>query len=444
MVLERLIPKGVLLAALNLLAASSSCSVYDESLLDPASGNGTGGDGQVSTGSGGASGSNSASESNTTGQPSTGGGKSNTGGGDTTSDGSTGGTAGQGSGGGASSGGTESAGGAASSGGAESAGGASTSGTGGGSGGSDSTSTAGSGGSTACSDADCCPDDPDKTQPGTCGCGVPDDDSDQDGSADCVDECPDDPDKSAPGECGCGVHDEDTAQAAGCLGLKNSLVHRYSFGGTGTKATDSQGTQHGTVIGTRLDGSGSLTLASGDSEQYVELPAKLISTLESVTLEAWFSWGGDSSDWQRVFDFGSTKEGIAGKRGMGLTYLFFTPRASSNEPRAIFSEDGFAGEVVCTGSSLATSTSYHVMVSLDTKNATFTLYIDGALQAAQAFTGSLAGIDDVNNWLGRSQYAADAQFVGAIDEFRIYDQALDSAQAAFSYAAGPDPAFLDN
>ena len=58
------------------------------------------------------------------------------------------------------------------------------------------------------------------------------------GSA-CGDQCPEDPDKTEPGVCGCGVPDVDTAQVAGCQGLKDALVHRYSFDGTGTVITDS-------------------------------------------------------------------------------------------------------------------------------------------------------------------------------------------------------------
>jgi hypothetical protein len=45
---------------------------------------------------------------------------------------------------------------------------------------------------------------------------------------------------------------------------------------------------------------------------------------------------------------------------------------------------------------------------------------------------------DVNNWLGRSQYSDVLLANVAIQEFRIYDFALDSADVAASEAAGPD------
>ena len=42
-------------------------------------------------------------------------------------------------------------------------------------------------------------------------------------------------------------------------------------------------------------------------------------------------------------------------------------------------------------------------------NDTLTFYLNGMLQCATAFPGSLADLDDVNNWIGRSQFAADPQ-----------------------------------
>jgi hypothetical protein len=50
----------------------------------------------------------------------------------------------------------------------------------------------------------------------------------------------------------------------------------------------------------------------------------------------------------------------------------------------------------------------------------------------------LEAIDDVNNWLGRSQWRQDFNLPGAYNEFRIYDSALSSADVAAIYALGPD------
>ena len=61
--------------------------------------------------------------------------------------------------------------------------------------------------------------------------------------------------------------------------------------------------------------------------------------------------------------------------------------------------------------------------------------------AATAFV--LADINDVNNWLGRSNWTVDANTAGSFDEFRIYDTALTEAQIEASRAAGPDAGLPD-
>ena len=47
----------------------------------------------------------------------------------------------------------------------------------------------------------------------------------------------------------------------------------------------------------------------------------------------------------------------------------------------------------------------------------------------------------MNDWLGRSQFAADAALNASIDELRVYDQALSSAEIEKSMQAGPDAVF---
>jgi hypothetical protein len=71
------------------------------------------------------------------------------------------------------------------------------------------------------------------------------------------------------------------------------------------------------------------------------------------------------------------------------------------------------------------------------------LYLDGDEAGSKALSGSLSGIHDINNWLGRSQYSSDADFGGTLYEFRVYNAALTAGQIALSYGDGPDPAYLE-
>ena len=47
-------------------------------------------------------------------------------------------------------------------------------------------------------------------------------------------------------------------------------------------------------------------------------------------------------------------------------------------------------------------------------------------------------INDINNWLGRSQYSQDPRFGGSYHEFRIYNAALSASDIRASFEAGPD------
>jgi hypothetical protein len=292
---------------------------------------------------------------------------------------------------------------------------------------------------------DCCPDDPDKTAPGMCGCGTADADADGDGTADCVDGCPADAMKTAAGVCGCGRPDSDQGAVVSCAGLRDALVHRYRFDGSGTTVTDSRGDHDGVVINTQLDGAGQLDLAGGSSDEYVDLPNGLISALTDATFEVWLTWNGGNG-WQRIFDFGDSDAAAEGAQGTGTSYLFLTPRTagSSSVLRVSFTTSGSGSETrISASSALASSGTHHLAVVIDDGNDQMHLYQDGASVGSVAFSGSLSAIDDVNNWLGRSQYGTDPELDGSLHELRIYGAPLSAAQIALSFADGPDPAYLE-
>jgi hypothetical protein len=300
---------------------------------------------------------------------------------------------------------------------------------------------------------DNCPGDPGKTEPGICGCGVPDTDGDGDGACDCVDGCPTDPKKTQPGICGCQADDPSVPDAGEAFCLKALLAHRYSFDGTGTVATDSIGTAHGTILGganaTLSGGSLSLTgdLGAGyTTEGYVSLPGNILTGLTSATFEVWVTWRGPgaqgSRTWQRIFEFGD--QVASGSNQLGHSYLFLTPYAtSSGLLRAAYSLNGSATETMVNGpSGFPTGTQQHVAVVVDDPGDTMTLYLNGAATGNVSLVGQLSAISNVNSWLGRSGYSVDPEFNGIFDEFRIYKTALTAAQVQTSYAAGPNPPYF--
>lgn len=292
----------------------------------------------------------------------------------------------------------------------------------------------GSGGDGGCPQGDCCPDDPEKTEPGQCGCGEVDNDSDGDLTADCSDLCPDEPSKTDPGECGCEVPAADEEE---CSALKNGIIHRYDFSGSGTDATDSIGDKHGAIVGGGIKSDGVLTLDGVN--QYVSLPAGMISSLTDATFEVWFTWSG-GEDYQRIMDFGDT----TGSPMIGNSYLYLAASRPEEGPGSGFSLVGNSAEIETEAPNvLSLGVQYHIVLVTDETNGAFSLYIDGAFQSGIAFTSSLGALNDINCYLGRSLFEADAYLNGSIDEFRIYDVALSQAQIAYSRAQGPNATLFD-
>jgi hypothetical protein len=264
------------------------------------------------------------------------------------------------------------------------------------------------------------------------------------------------PDTPVPGACGDGAAREasqiDVSGDGGCpnpalcTSLRAALVHRYSFTGTGNMATDSVGTAHGTIVNAELHGSGSLELAGGSTDQYVDLPNGIIKSLMNATFEAWVTWSG-CGGWERVFDFGDA--GAENVRGYANTTLYLTPK-SMNGRDVMFgafkrgADQPALNETRASSNyPLETGVVVHIALTIDHVANLMALYHNGAFEGSIAFSDSLTMLNDVNNWLGRSQYVADPSFTGTLHEFRIYNTALSAAEVQASFAAGTDPAFLE-
>jgi hypothetical protein len=209
------------------------------------------------------------------------------------------------------------------------------------------------------------------------------------------------------------------------------LVNRYSFT---NDAVDSVGAQDGVLWGSAQISDGKVVLA-GDSSllnSYVELPKRLISSYDAVTLECWVNLSSTVSTWARVFDFGNQTPGANGD-----TYVFLT-RIGDPGTRIVLKDSGAEAIYNNTGM-LLEGFSGHIAVVYDPPTDTQLLYTNGVLVGSGGLSGKvLSGVNDVHNWLGKSLYQADPGLTGEIDEFRVYAGALTAAQVAASYAAGPD------
>jgi hypothetical protein len=209
------------------------------------------------------------------------------------------------------------------------------------------------------------------------------------------------------------------------------LFAYYPFDQTaGPTIVDGSGNGHGgTLAGTATFPAGVIGNAlglPGVSGDYVALPSALLQTVTSVTIALWVNVSADNA-WQRVFDFGSSTN----------VYMFLTPHAGGTSiARFAITTSGNANEqrLDATGV-LPIATWTHVAIVLGAGGGT--LYINGAVaatNAALALRPSDLGAA-ANNWLGRSQFAADPAFAGEIDDLRIYASALTASQITTIYNA---------
>jgi hypothetical protein len=219
-----------------------------------------------------------------------------------------------------------------------------------------------------------------------------------------------------------------------------SLIHRYSFNGTGAFAEDSVGAADGEVIGGPvLDGSGSVTLDGFPSRQYIDLPNGLVSSLDELTIVAWVTWTGGAG-YQRIFDFGISDLGEV-QGGSGTRYIALMPSTGFEDGQA----QGLGAQIKAPDFptiSLASTEDINdraAQVGFVFRSAiNAELYLDATLLDSEATAIALSDIDDRNNWLGQSQWSKDHNFQGTYQEFRIYDVALDACQLHTLLVRGPE------
>jgi hypothetical protein len=226
----------------------------------------------------------------------------------------------------------------------------------------------------------------------------------------------------------------DASDGAVDASAAQGLILRYDFQGTGVTVSDRVGSAHGRILGgAQLDGSGALTLDG--SNDYVDLPNGLISNLNSVTVVAWLVWNGGGC-WQRVFDFGSSSggEGSAGDATSSLALT--TASCPENGVTGLMEYQGVLR--AAPGTPLPINQRVQVALAVDGATSMMSVYADGVRVAQLSTPVQLSQLNDVNNWLGRSQWIQDLYLRARLDELRIYARALEASEVAALHARGPD------
>jgi hypothetical protein len=198
-----------------------------------------------------------------------------------------------------------------------------------------------------------------------------------------------------------------------------NLVGWWRFDEGPGKAIDWSGLgQNGTVFGGALSVPG----YDGDAIQFdgyddlVQLPiGPTIATCDSITITTWINYSGAGGTEQRIFDFGNGNES---------GYMYLTP---DNGTTMIFYMRTNAADTtfqIDAPSTLPTGW-HHVAVVINSATMIVQLYLDSEVidsGTTQVLPSELG--DTTDNWIGRSQWGAQAYLDASLDDFRIYNIAL--------------------
>jgi hypothetical protein len=220
-----------------------------------------------------------------------------------------------------------------------------------------------------------------------------------------------------------------TTTSAHAAAPTDGLVAWYPLTETsGTVATDASGNGRNAAVegaATWLDGNGfRFGGGSASSGNSIKLPNNLTAGLASISvaLDVWVDPALTGNHF--VYNLGNL---AVGSPQSGTGYLFTT----TTPYRAVISNAAWSNEQVTSkGTNLAKGTWKHLTY---TQTGTVGTLFENGVQVAQktnvAYTPAQIGNGiTTRNYLGKSAYAADNSFMGAVRDFRVYDRALPAAE----------------
>lgn len=264
----------------------------------------------------------------------------------------------------------------------------------------------------------------------------------------------------------------------------SDIAHRWSFGNaagnatSGTSVPDLVGNATATVRGNGAVFSGSALTLPGSTtgnqtpaaiSAYVDLPNGIVSSKTSLTFELWAT-PVSAKNWQRLVDVGRTNlTGNTAAQGAGAApgeilhtataapgttassdnlMLAINRGTTANQQRLVGRLNDATELQTDSNLTLATGTRHHFAItytdgagSSGSSGGQLAWYLNGTLAATRDLPFKLAAIEDVNNWLGRSQFGSDSCANVTYDEVRIHRRALSQNEILNSISIGPNPNF---
>ena len=192
-----------------------------------------------------------------------------------------------------------------------------------------------------------------------------------------------------------------------------NLVAYYPFD---SDASDKSGNGYnGTLMGSPTFVSGKVgnAISLNGKSQFVQLPAEILSSIKNqFTISCWVNLNTVGT-WGRIFDFGY---------GDALRYIFL----SCNSVFGIATNGNAATDQI-TASTLITPSTWHQIVIV-LSNSTLTMYLDGVSVGSTPTSATFPLSDAPTNFIGKSEFVADPYLNGLIDEFKIYNVAMNPSQ----------------
>jgi beta-xylosidase len=219
--------------------------------------------------------------------------------------------------------------------------------------------------------------------------------------------------------------------------VTSGLILKYDLTqSNGTTITDASGSgNNGTLVGAGT-WAGADGLALDGSSAYVKLPNNLMASLSAITVSTqvlvspaqkapYFIWG----------------LGNPATSNSGTGYLF----ASGDAERAGITRTNWSGENIASKGSNIVRGVWKTITYTQT-GTTGTLYEDG-VQVAQntsvsVLPSEVGGGSTTQDFLGKSDYAADNLLSGSLKDFRVYNRALTASEV--SSLAPSDQQRIDN
>jgi hypothetical protein len=225
--------------------------------------------------------------------------------------------------------------------------------------------------------------------------------------------------------------------ATTCLTLARAgLIHHYSF--NDATARDLVGKVDGKLTGPGATiVAGQLVLQNersvyGAKVSCLEFTGPVLPAGGTASLAVWFT-AKNVGGFARVLNFGDS-EGTEGKE-----FIYFTPCTEEGMARVALTATDASGKTYIDFEALDDGRLHLVVIVVDGAAKTLRVFVDGKEpRPAEGLGGNtLDKIRSVQNWLGRSSFAADPGLSATIDEFRVYDHALSPEEAAALHVAGP-------